>query len=54
VESPVILEPSGHKDVLLTTTNKRFSFDRVFDQNATQENIYVEVVQPILDQVMEG
>ncbi|KAI8332224.1 P-loop containing nucleoside triphosphate hydrolase protein [Chlamydoabsidia padenii] len=53
-ESPVILEPSGRKDVLLTTTNKKFSFDRVFDQHATQEHVYVEVVQPILDQVMEG
>ncbi|ORZ08869.1 P-loop containing nucleoside triphosphate hydrolase protein [Absidia repens] len=53
-ESPVILEPSGHKDVLLTTSNKRFSFDRVFDQNTTQEHIYAEVVQPILDQVLEG
>ncbi|KAI8098726.1 kinesin-like protein KIF11-like protein [Halteromyces radiatus] len=53
-ESPIILEPSGHKDVLLTTSNKRFSFDRVFDQHATQEHIYNEVVQPILDQVLEG
>ncbi|CAO3600726.1 unnamed protein product [Absidia cylindrospora] len=53
-ESPVILEPLGHKDVLLTTTNKRFSFDCVFDQNTTQEHIYAEVVQPILDQVLEG
>ncbi|CAO3597648.1 unnamed protein product [Absidia cylindrospora] len=53
-ESPIIVEPCNQKDILLTTTNKLFSFDRVFDQYATQENIYDEVVQPILDQVLKG
>ncbi|ORZ04348.1 P-loop containing nucleoside triphosphate hydrolase protein [Absidia repens] len=53
-ESPIIVEPCNQTDILLTTTNKLFSFDRVFDQHATQENVYDEVVQPILDQVLEG
>ncbi|KAI8069488.1 P-loop containing nucleoside triphosphate hydrolase protein [Gongronella butleri] len=53
-DSPVILEPSGHNEVLLTTSNRTFTFDRVFDQHTTQQHIYSEVVQPILDQVMEG
>ncbi|ORX58671.1 kinesin-domain-containing protein [Hesseltinella vesiculosa] len=53
-DSPVILEPNGHREVLLTTNNRMFTFDRVFDQHATQEHIYNEVAQPILDQVLEG
>lgn len=54
--SPVIVEPlpSRRREVLLKTTNKVYSFDRVFGQEATQEQIYNEVAQPILDQVLMG
>ncbi|KAF7728115.1 kinesin-like protein Klp8 [Apophysomyces ossiformis] len=56
-DSPVILEPSPrnpNREVLVKTTNKLYSFDRLFDQDATQEHIYNEVVQPILDEMLLG
>ncbi|KAI8097253.1 P-loop containing nucleoside triphosphate hydrolase protein [Halteromyces radiatus] len=55
--SPVIVEPvssSRQRDVLIKTTNKVYSFDHVFGPESNQEEIYYEVAQPILDQVLLG
>lgn len=54
--SPIIVEPLTKRrgNVLLRTTNKVYNFDRVFDQDATQTQVYAEVAQPILNQVLLG
>ncbi|KAI9497617.1 P-loop containing nucleoside triphosphate hydrolase protein [Zychaea mexicana] len=54
--SPVILEAKRRRDVVLRNTgkDKDYSFDRVFGPESTQEEIYGEVAQPILDEVLMG
>jgi kinesin family protein 3/17 len=33
---------------------KQFTFDSVYDWNSKQENVFVEVAYPIIENVMEG
>ena len=33
---------------------KEWTFDRVFDENCNSENVYEEVVSPIVSQALEG
>ena len=35
-------------------STKTFQFDKVFDGNARQEDIYLEVVVPIVEEVLTG
>ncbi|RMZ90200.1 hypothetical protein DV736_g2580, partial [Chaetothyriales sp. CBS 134916] len=41
--------PSGKK-----VKDQTFGFDRIFDENATQDDIYVETAKPLLDNVLDG
>ena len=34
--------------------DKEWTFDRVFDENSNSENVYQEVVSPIVSQALEG
>ncbi|KAI9272783.1 P-loop containing nucleoside triphosphate hydrolase protein [Phascolomyces articulosus] len=54
--SPVILEAKRRRDAVLRNTgkDKEYSFDRVFGPESTQEEVYKEVAQPILDEVLMG
>ncbi|KAI9315467.1 kinesin motor domain-containing protein [Dichotomocladium elegans] len=54
--SPVIVEPKNKREIVLKTAGKEttYSFDRVFGPEATQEQIYGEVAQPILEEVLMG
>ena len=53
--SPVILE-ARRRDAVLRSAgkDKEYSFDRVFGPESTQDEIYKEVAQPILDEVLLG
>ncbi|KAJ8654209.1 hypothetical protein O0I10_010157 [Lichtheimia ornata] len=54
--SPVIVEPKSKREVTLRLANKEssYSFDRVFGPEITQQEIYDEVAQPILDEMLLG
>lgn len=45
---------SNAQEITLKTTNKTYTFDRVFGQEATQQHIYDEVVTPILQEMLLG
>lgn len=49
--SLVLEKPSRQGD---TSTTRRYTFDGVLDQGATQADVYREVAQPIVDDVLEG
>ncbi|RMD42571.1 hypothetical protein DV735_g2545, partial [Chaetothyriales sp. CBS 134920] len=34
--------------------DQTFGFDRIFDENATQDDVYVETAKPLLDSVLDG
>ena len=34
--------------------DKEWTFDRVFDESSNSENVYQEVVSPIVSQALEG
>ncbi len=36
------------------TVSKTFTFDKVFDQSSTQMDVYREVVNPIISEVLQG
>jgi kinesin family protein 5 len=45
------------KSVMIKTTdtgNYKFNFDRIFDTNTTQQEIYESAAQPIIESVLEG
>lgn len=48
---PVLDEPTK---VLLKANNKVYCFDKIFDQNSTQEEIYYKVGSPVLKEVFKG
>ncbi|GAA5815445.1 hypothetical protein MFLAVUS_008954 [Mucor flavus] len=55
--TPSTLEPVSNAPdtkILLKTNNTIYSFDRVFDQYATQEKIYETVANPVLKEVLKG
>ncbi|GAA5801870.1 hypothetical protein HPULCUR_007326 [Helicostylum pulchrum] len=55
--TPSTLEPVSNAPdtkILLKTNNTIYSFDRVFDQYATQEKIYEAVADPVLKEVLKG
>ncbi|RMZ78432.1 hypothetical protein DV738_g3852, partial [Chaetothyriales sp. CBS 135597] len=41
--------PTGKK-----VKDQTFGFDRIFDENATQDDVYVETAKPLLDSVLDG
>jgi kinesin family member 11 len=47
----ISVSPDG-KDIAIR--NKRFGFDRVFDEYASQAQLYEETVKPIVTEVLEG
>lgn len=52
---PVVVDAvSKTQEITLKTTNKTYTFDRVFGQEATQQHIYDEVVTPILQEMLMG
>lgn len=52
----MIVEPKSKREVTLRLANKEssYSFDRVFGPEITQQEIYDEVAQPILDEMLLG
>ncbi|KAL0078861.1 P-loop containing nucleoside triphosphate hydrolase protein [Phycomyces blakesleeanus] len=56
LNSPVEVEvvESRKRNVRLKSSKKVYSFDHVFDDQSTQEHVYNEVAQPILDEVLRG
>ena len=54
--SPVIVEPKSKREVTLRLANKEtsYAFDHVFGPEITQQEIYDEVAQPILDEMLLG
>lgn len=52
---PVVVDAvSKTQEITLKTTNKTYTFDRVFGQEATQQHIYDEVINPILQEMLMG
>lgn len=45
---------STAKDVLLNTNNTIYSFDCVFREKSTQEDVYSKIAAPILEDVIKG
>ena len=52
----LVFDPPGRVDAGRTcrTKNMRFYYDRVFDERATNAQIYEETVAPLLDKLLEG
>lgn len=46
--------PKPVTDVLLNTNNTIYSFDRVFRPEETQAEVYKDVAEPILNDVLAG
>jgi Kinesin motor domain len=46
--------PITSSSVFDSTFSKRFTFDRTFDGNSTQEALFESSVAPIVDQVLNG
>ena len=40
--------------LLILKLTKQFTFDKVFNQYATQEEVYTSVVAPVVHEVLEG
>ena len=52
---PVIVDAASNtQEITLKTTNKTYTFDRVFGQETTQQHIYDDVVSPILQEMLMG
>eukprot|EP00058_Branchiostoma_floridae_P022803 XP_002608293.1 hypothetical protein BRAFLDRAFT_125092 [Branchiostoma floridae] len=57
-----IIDVKNHREVSVATkepgfgghSTKKFSFDRAFNPNSKQVDVYKEVVMPLLDEVLEG
>jgi Kinesin motor domain len=52
---PVIVDAASNtQEITLKTTNKTYTFDRVFGQETTQQHMYDDVVSPILQEMLMG
>ncbi|KAI9287346.1 P-loop containing nucleoside triphosphate hydrolase protein [Umbelopsis sp. AD052] len=52
---PVVVDAASNtQEITLKTTNKTYTFDRVFGQETSQQRIYDDVVSPILQEMLMG
>ncbi|KAI8393661.1 P-loop containing nucleoside triphosphate hydrolase protein [Radiomyces spectabilis] len=45
---------SPEKEVLFGNEQERYTFDHVFDQSSSQESIFRQVAEPMIEQIMNG
>lgn len=46
--------PNDHKKIILKTNNTVYSFDHIFNEDSTQEQIYENIGSPVVQEVLKG